>query len=312
MLKKALFTNFQIHKRKLITFSKTVTTIIGPTDRGKSALLRGLAWLFFNQPSGTEFIRDDSNSASVKALIDGHTIERQRSKSKNIYKLDGETFKSFGTGGVPDPIEDLLKVNQDNYQTQIDPYFWLSLSPPQLSRELNQIVDLSLVDRTLSYLASKVRSKKAEKGIISDRLKEAKQKVEETKYVLDLKKDLDYLEQLNQESSRIAQQISRLRVAITRVQENTKRLKKAKQQTKELTQEFEHLTDLQNKSRELHSKITPLEDLINLISQQTESINVKRQELKTTETLIHKMLKGRCPVCGNEIKGPAKNDESGK
>ena len=94
MFKRITIKNFQAHKKLELSFDPHVTTIVGPSDVGKSAVIRAIAWLATNRPSGTEFIRDGAKTAIVELEIDGHTIRRERSKSLNLYVLDGQEFKT--------------------------------------------------------------------------------------------------------------------------------------------------------------------------------------------------------------------------
>ena len=48
--------NFQSHKESKIVFDKGLTVIIGQTDQGKSAIIRALKWVLYNEPRGTDFI----------------------------------------------------------------------------------------------------------------------------------------------------------------------------------------------------------------------------------------------------------------
>jgi hypothetical protein len=59
--------------------------------------------------------------------------------------------------GVPDNIATALNVNSLNFQSQHDAPFWFSLSSGELSRELNELVNLQAMDAALEYLNKKLR-----------------------------------------------------------------------------------------------------------------------------------------------------------
>lgn len=139
-------TNFQNHEYLKITFDPELTTIIGPSDVGKSAILRALRWVCLNVPSGVAMLKDGSDGSECALSIDGHIIDRLRkSDGTNTYKLDGQEYKAFGTG-VPDAIQKLLCVDSINFVGQKEPDFWFSLSPAEVSRQLNAVVDLGVID----------------------------------------------------------------------------------------------------------------------------------------------------------------------
>lgn len=48
--------NFQSHKYSKLDFSERLNVIVGPSDNGKSAIIRALKWVLFNEPKGTDFI----------------------------------------------------------------------------------------------------------------------------------------------------------------------------------------------------------------------------------------------------------------
>lgn len=57
--------NFQAHKDTTIEFDR-ITTIVGPSDIGKSAVLRALKWVAKNEPNGTSFVRDGDKLGGEK------------------------------------------------------------------------------------------------------------------------------------------------------------------------------------------------------------------------------------------------------
>ena len=160
--------NFQRHKRYRLQFSPTITTVIGSTDTGKSSILRALRWLCLNDFSGDDFIHEGEKQASVKLQIDvgqkkkklvTQVIERIKGKSGsgvNDYALDGKEFKSFATN-VPDNISDVLRLNDINFQGQHDSPFWFHETAGEVSRKLNAIVDLSIIDSALAEVQRQVR-----------------------------------------------------------------------------------------------------------------------------------------------------------
>ena len=125
MLDTLTIKNFQAHSNTVLEFEK-ITTITGPSDRGKSAVIRSLGWCMLNNLAGSAFIRDGETDVSVTLEFDEkHTIERAKGKSSNSYALDGNEFASFGNK-VPDPIGGAHNLNPVSVQAQFDAPFWLS------------------------------------------------------------------------------------------------------------------------------------------------------------------------------------------
>ena len=80
--------------------------IVGPTDSGKTSIVRALKWVMYNQPAGTGFIRAGATASKVTVeLTSGLRVTRLRSASLNQYRLrlpgDGhrgeQVFEGFGS-----------------------------------------------------------------------------------------------------------------------------------------------------------------------------------------------------------------------
>ena len=134
MLKKMRITNFQKHQDLKISFDPGVTVVVGPSDAGKSAVIRSLRWLSTNEPKGDSFIREGAEFAEAKLLVDDHTIARFRGK-ENTYSLDGSEFKAF-KDKPPEQISSLLNVGDVNFQGQHDAIFWFSLTAGEVAKGL--------------------------------------------------------------------------------------------------------------------------------------------------------------------------------
>jgi len=174
-------TNFQAHKRLEVRFAPGITTIIGPTDKGKTSILRALGWVAQNNLGGEEFIREGAKETCIKLVVtDGKksfTIVRCKGKS-NSYSLDGKEYLAFGQN-VPTDIAKLLQLNEINFQGQHDAPFWFSETAGEVSRRLNAVIDLTIIDSTLSNIASAVRQGQERKSLYEERLKEVRYQLEE-------------------------------------------------------------------------------------------------------------------------------------
>jgi ABC-type transporter Mla maintaining outer membrane lipid asymmetry ATPase subunit MlaF len=51
-IKKLIIENFQSHKYTEVDFSEGFNIIFGPSDYGKSAIIRALRWVLYNEPGG--------------------------------------------------------------------------------------------------------------------------------------------------------------------------------------------------------------------------------------------------------------------
>ena len=173
MLERLRLKNFQNHADLTIQLDPTVTCIVGPSDRGKTAILRALRWLVFNRPAGQAHIRHGEDLCSVTLKVDSKRLKRSIGKGGSTYRIDGQTLKAFGQG-VPGEVEKLLNLGPTNFQQQHDAPFWFSLTPGEVSRQLNAIIDLGEIDGVLGALAAGVRQATERQNVAEERLATAK------------------------------------------------------------------------------------------------------------------------------------------
>lgn len=159
---------FQAHTRTVLHTGHPVTSITGPTDIGKSSIIRAIRWVATNRPGGAEFINWEADEATVGLTVDGVVVARRRGAT-NEYRLAKETFASFGTG-VPDPVALHLNIDENNFQGQHDAPFWFSLPPGEVSRRINQIINLEIIDKSLAHLNQAHRTSTATVGVCEKRL----------------------------------------------------------------------------------------------------------------------------------------------
>lgn len=185
MLNKLKLYNFQAHRKLILEFDPRITTIKGPSDVGKSAILRALRWLALNDIGGDDFISWGEKEAVVILEFDRKGPGRdipfkvvRRKGTENVYKLDGEIYKAFGAGKVPDNIEEALALNEINFQRQHDKPFWLDETAGEVSRQLNRVIDLSVIDTAMANAGKMVRTARERVVVSEDRLAERKLKLE--------------------------------------------------------------------------------------------------------------------------------------
>lgn len=156
--------NFQSHEDSEISFGDGLNVIIGGSDQGKTAIIRALRWLLYNEPRGTDFIRVGANSCKViLTLADGTKISRERNINRNIYTLtkatgEEEIYEGFGSE-IPQEIisaHGMGKVYLDrdletslNIAYQLDSPFLLSGSGAVRAKAIGRIVGIHLVDNAI-------------------------------------------------------------------------------------------------------------------------------------------------------------------
>lgn len=91
-----------------------LTVIVGPSDSGKSAIIRSLRLLGYNEPDGLDYMRVGASFVRVTAEYEsGRTAIRERTKSKNQYRIivpnakEPQAFEGFGREAVPLEVQEI-------------------------------------------------------------------------------------------------------------------------------------------------------------------------------------------------------------
>jgi DNA repair ATPase RecN len=197
MLTKAQIRGILKFKSLDVEFDK-VTTIIGPTDKGKSAFIWALWWVMTNPVVNLdEFVHNKSTLAQMRLFLDGQSVLRKKGKRKNTYNLNKEkTYRSFKKEKVPAKIKSLFNIGDVNFQFQHDNPFWLSRTPGMLSRELNKLINLEVMDNTLSNLDSWLRTARDRKADTEKDIQDLSEQLEFGQFIHEFDAKLSTVEKL--------------------------------------------------------------------------------------------------------------------
>jgi DNA repair exonuclease SbcCD ATPase subunit len=293
MLEKLQLKGFRLHKELEIEFSSTITTIIGRSFSGKSTIIRGLIWPMKNEPSGTSMINWDFEKAISRLFFDENKVTRIRSKSTNLYKLNNQKFVAFGND-VPSEIAKLLNISDINFQRQITMPFWFNETAGEVSRQLNKIVNLDVIDKTLSNIESKRRETKQYIELTKKRLQTVRETKEQFAYVLEMDEDLQKIEQLQQRQQKIIEQEERLSELIEKAE-------LLKEITLKKIPDLNPLEILKEKYDKIHSKIIRLKNAIQTIVEKENNLCQTENSLKQSKELfksVVEQMQNICPLLG--------------
>lgn len=173
-LEKIVLDDFQVHEHLEVEAGPGVTTLVGPTDSGKSSVLRAVRWAALNR-GGVGTARHGADGCKVTLTFDGVPLAREKRGRKNTYKVgDDPAFKAIGKAGLPPEVSRLAGLDRTNFQGQLDPPFLLSLSPADAARALNRVVDLGAIDAAVKAANAKVRTADARLSVAKERAADAK------------------------------------------------------------------------------------------------------------------------------------------
>lgn len=175
MLRYIDLVNFQSHEETHIDFVSGINAIIGKSNSGKTAILRGFDLVFRNRPVGIGYVsywnRDKKGNPKDPTYVglgldNNWEITRNRERDFNGYRInqDGILVLELGAvdSDVPQEIHDRLNMTDVNYQRQLDSHFLLSSTNGEVARFFNKIIRLDMIDRILSASESKRKYYKQE------------------------------------------------------------------------------------------------------------------------------------------------------
>lgn len=265
-IEKIILVNFQSHVYSELSLSRGVNVIVGPSDSGKTAIMRALRWNMFNDPSGVEFVREGESEVSVTVRFQNHVeVERRRSRSKNQYILrrpDEEelVFEGFGKN-VPAEIEEAIgikKIMLDdkkalplNFSDQLDGPFLLQETDAYKAQAIGRMVGVDLLDETM-------RDTLRDKKQISIRRELMEKDLEETEESLNAFSDLDDQIVLREKIKNILFTTSELKEKTETAKtfaEALKEIKKDRVLTNDLLSRYAVLDRLQDKLSDLQRNV---------------------------------------------------------
>lgn len=291
MLSSISIRDFRLHKRLDITFDPNVTTLIGKSYAGKSTVVRALRWVCLNKPAGTGVIRWGAKRAKVILNIDEHTITRIRSKTKNIYKLDDQVFHAFGND-VPQPIAKILNISETNFQGQHSLPFWFGETAGEVSRKLNGIVNLSIIDTTLGNLASELNKSRTTVSVSKDRLTVARADKSRLSFVDELNTDWAHVGQINSayQKQRIeTEQLDSMIVDYTLIKKIRDRVRPPT--TISMENAIVQYT-------QIIEQMDKLDDMVGHMERLSIDVKCARQNADRLQGELDKIASRRCPLCG--------------
>jgi len=342
-IKKLSISNFQSHKHSSLNLDPGVNVIVGPSDSGKTAIIRALRWLVWNRPSGDAIRSWWGGDTEVHISLPTTSISRSKGKD-NSYKLDDISFKAMGTE-VPEEIKKEINFVDINLQQQLDRPFLLDDSPGEVAKHFNSVAQLTVIDRGMANVKHWIREIEQEDKTRRSQLKESIAELKTYNYLDKMEQEVVALEYLEQEKIKTGQEIGKLKKIIeeyTQIEPEIAAclyLTQLETPVNDLLSLFAQQKVLRNKHKELQNLLetfTKLEqeyketqhflkiekplDKILLSFHKKKLLEKKKGELKETiedityltEAIIHckkerktleVLLPSICPFCGQSMKG---------
>lgn len=283
-IKKIVLRNFQSHSYTTIELSPKINIFLGKGNRGKSAIIRALKWVFFNEPQGTSFIKKGETFASCAVTFDNdYTIIRERGDKINRYVLispDNKRveYSNFGRE-IPSDIKKILKIEtlpvenglklSPQIKDQMEAVYLLDETPSTLHSTLLTISGGQTVDEAIKSLSLDLDR-------LNRKEKDLKREIEEKE------NNLKYYEGVDEEKSeilRIKDEIDLLKkkedrkLNLIKIKNTFFELNKEKEQLNYYFSKIKNVDEIDNESLSLIDKKTKYLKLKSIIKELTTNKN---------------------------------------
>jgi exonuclease SbcC len=308
MITKISIKNFQKHEHLEFEVHPNITAIVGQTGAGKTAVMRAINWVVFNEPSGDAFRKWGSPRTEVTLHTEEGSVTRFRDNTKNGYILrvagQEQLFSGMGMGVVPEPVRAFLGLEQLNFQHQMDLPFLVCESGGQIARQLNEIVDLGSIDVVLQQLnriksqaSTKLTAAQGQMGLIV-------QELSKMDWIERADKDLLALQALektmvvnDEAQGTLINILNRLDL----MQERAETCASRRQRLQQKHDAFEGLLSMERAAKEAKQAALALATILAKIINVEEKIAKAAAARDTFVETFNRIKPDACPICGGVI-----------
>lgn len=293
MIKSLQIKNYQSHKDTELELHKGVNVIIGPTDSGKTAVLRALELLIDNRPLGNEFNSNWGGRTIVRiTTTEGVTITRGQAEdgTDKTYKLStlDTPLKAFGTD-VPKEIKESLNFDEINFQSQLDAPFLLTKTAGEVARHFNKIAHLEKIDIANANIKKEINQINSDIKHKQTDLKNKTAELETYQYLETFEKEIRVLEILEQERIQKNEEFKILDVIIDNIKITNDQINEY-QQIIEIEETLNSILDSFELKNELENKYETLNELVNEITETNDQLNEFKKVVEVSD-FINDVLK---------------------
>jgi exonuclease SbcC len=294
--------NFQKHRKLDLDLAHGVNAIVGPSDSGKTSILRALYWLRFNRPLATEVLQSWNTDEPIKVWVvldDGTKVGRIKSAKENLYFINDTEFKSFGAN-PPDEILDALGVGEINFHQQMDGLFLLSDTPGEVARKLNEYAELDDIDTVSKRIGQKVRHLE---GVVSNAeatIERLETQVEAYSYLEDMRDRVEKVERLEESFRRKARVVSSIQTCLTKIEAAREHLENAKQEEKKISG-GEGVVGKWELLRSMEFERDSLAEVLDHMATDEEKLKEAKETRDKLINQFNELMPDTCPLCGSEV-----------
>jgi DNA repair protein SbcC/Rad50 len=306
MIKSLEMKNFKSHKHSKLIFHKGINAIVGEGMAGKSNILRAIEKIRLLKPINKRWRSNFAKAKDptfikmkmkedidVKLILgsDSKFIVYDRNKKKKL------EFRKFGRT-VPAKIASVLNIRAINVQKQLDQPYLVLDPPPSITREINKITNINMVDSWIKIINENSRSYDfLLKDLLSEKY-EIKKKLKRLENLEEIEPTINKLDAIEQKLHALEIKAFEIESAIANIyaaEKKIERLEKA-------LQAVDIVDQLKIIDRKMKKKKKDMEEIESFIYSNKNLSKLKEVFFDLTNRFFEELKnKKKCPVCLSEI-----------
>ncbi|NLM06205.1 MAG: AAA family ATPase [Tissierellia bacterium] len=290
--------NFQSHKDNTIELAKGLNVIVGPSDSGKTAIIRAIIWVLFDEPLGDSIIRIGADEATVIiTMYDGSYVKKSR-KNRAVYEiydsLTGKKEEYQGSkGDVKKKVANILGLRfssdneKDSYNIhdQLSPPFLISEGPAGKAQAIGKLVGIDILDEAVADTRKDIVQKKQAINASLVKKEELQETISNFDYLEDEKLLLFKIEENIKVSKSLISKLERLKT----IQEDFLSTKDAIDTIKKTIENLKQILKGEEYIKELDSltlKLQSFNSYLKLQGDISKQINENKEILEKSQVII--------------------------
>lgn len=212
-------TGFQSHTNSYFNLGPGLNVITGPSDSGKTAIIRAVKWVAFNEPAGEAFLNQSVGEAKVEIeLANGITIIKRRKSKKTTYTLS-TIPEPFEKSEVPYEVKQALGIVKQtfgdfetalNFAFQLEAPFLISETASAGAKILGKLAGTEAVDLAIKDVSKDTYAARQEKTAAEKEIEKIDAQLGEFINLEDLKEQLEVCEMMAQQLEADAVKVGKL------------------------------------------------------------------------------------------------------
>lgn len=304
MIKSIKLKNIQSHENTRLELDKGINCIVGSSNNGKSAILRGLYWARYNRPLGIDTLAShwalnkkgeltDEMSATIHN--ENGVVCRKRTKTENQYIVNDEILNVVKSD-VPAKVEQILKLSDTNIQRQLDAPFLLSETSGEVAKYFNHVVRLDIIDKVLTNAESSRRRTKSDIEATEKIIKEQEQKREKYDWLNSVEKLLRKWDTVKENNDELKSKSENLQSTLESFAENKQKVGKyidivaQKDKLENISRLAEKTSEIESICGSLNDSLTTYKQLVEKVKKLNKVIKLKKLVLEIEELFGDNLL----------------------